>query len=298
MRPSARAFAEPRPHLGDGADRPHVQPPTRHGARRPRRARPTAAAARACAPRPRRAGAPRCSSSPRAIGPVSARLGPERGPVARGGEHERGELRAVDPGGGREPLGAGLQRDEEVRRDRAGRVVGDAVLRRDAAWRACRARSASACGDLPARAAVVPSTAAAGAARGRPARCPAGTDISGCREKRLARRRSTSRPVAPEQWPSSGPAGTAAAACGDLAVGHAQQHDRRVAAGSARRAERPRTAYQRRGQHRAETARADDRRRQAPTVGSSGPVPASRYRLDPVLVRRMREVRRFAVSRR
>ena len=41
------------------------------------------------------------------------RLGARGGPVLDGGAHERGEQRAVDAGGGREPLGRALERDRK-----------------------------------------------------------------------------------------------------------------------------------------------------------------------------------------
>ena len=68
------------------------------------------------------------ASSPRAIGPVSASAAPSARPVLDRGADERDEQRAVDAGGGGEPLRRALERDEEVRRDRGGRVVGGAVL--------------------------------------------------------------------------------------------------------------------------------------------------------------------------
>ena len=59
-------------------------------------------------------------------------LGAERGPVLDRGAHERGEQRRGRRRRWRQALGGALERDEEVRGDRGGRVVGGAVLVGDA----------------------------------------------------------------------------------------------------------------------------------------------------------------------
>ena len=63
---------------------------------------------------------------------MSIIFGAELGPLVRRGQDERGELGAGHAGRGGQPLGARLQRHEEVRRDRPGRVVGGAILGGDA----------------------------------------------------------------------------------------------------------------------------------------------------------------------
>ena len=92
-----------------------------------RRARRTAAAGRRRGRRPRRAGVRPSARSPRATGPVSARRASERRPVLDGRAYERHEQRVGRPGRRREPLGGGLERDEEVRRDRRSGVIRGAV---------------------------------------------------------------------------------------------------------------------------------------------------------------------------
>ena len=125
-------------------------------------------------------------------------LGAERAPSsrrsrARAGRARRGRRRARG-----EPLGGGLERDEEVRGDRGGGVVGGAVrvgdLDRRRGRGGARARSAT-----PRAWAVVPATAAeAPASRAAPS---AGTVISGCSENASCGA-SASSVVAPEQWPT------------------------------------------------------------------------------------------------
>ena len=172
-------------------------------------------------------------SSPRAIAPVSAASGPEPRPLLGGGQHERGELRAGDPGGGREPLGAGLERDQEVGRDRARGVVGGAILGARRGWRACPSALASVGGHVqrPLGRAVDRRSGAAQHAGS----LPVGTDISGCSEN-PSRSPKTSSPVAPEQWPSSGPSGTVAATSAILPSGtHSSTTSAASGTGSPRR---------------------------------------------------------------
>ena len=75
-----------------------------------------------------RAGASTVSSSPRAIGPVRARSGPSAAQFSTVARTSGTSAAAVDAGARGEPLGGGLERDEEVRGDRGGGVVGGAVL--------------------------------------------------------------------------------------------------------------------------------------------------------------------------
>ena len=121
-------------------------------------------------------------------------LGPERGPVLDRRPHERDEQLAVDAGGAGEPLGGRLERDEEVRRDRGGGVVGGAVVVGDLdrpqpeRGRELARRASSARG-------VLPGDRRAGA--GELGRRAAVTVISGCSENASCgreRRRARSRP--------------------------------------------------------------------------------------------------------
>ena len=284
MRPSARAFAEPGAHLGDGADRPHAQRsyPPRRGSTVGERVEQRRAA-RACARRPRRDGARPCASSPRAIGPVSARSAPSSAHCsrwrARAARAARGRRRPWRPAARR----AASSATRKFGRDRGRRVVGGAVLGRDAGRRACpsarrRARRRSA-----ARASRAAVDRRAGAARARSARAPVGTDISGCRRERLAAgearpgrsRRSSGR--------RSGPAGRRGRGGRDLAVGHAQQDD--LGRAPAPRLSAPATRGPRRAAPRpgpCPGARRRRRRRRSSVsheIPASGPVLASRYRL-------------------
>ena len=134
-------------------------------------------------------------------------LGPEPRPVLDRGADQRHELRAVDAGRAGDPLGRRLERDQEVRRDRRRRVVRGAVslgdLDRPHPERVARFRSRnrSARGVLPAIAAPAPAKSAPSAV----------TVISGCNENASCGA-SSPRPVAPEQWPTSGPGAMCAAA--------------------------------------------------------------------------------------
>ena len=192
------------------------------------------------------------SSSPRAIGPVSASA-PSSRPLARGGEHDRRQLRARDARGRRQPLGRRLQRDEVVRGHRGGRVVGDAVLRRDVRGAPCRAPCRASAAVSSARG-VVPSIAQP-APRSTAGRAAGGDGHQRVQGERLARAERLEPRGARAVADAAGPRDRGGRG-GDLAVRHAQEHDvdlrQRLAA-----PERPGGA-QPRGHHRAETPRADD----------------------------------------
>ena len=126
--------------LGDGADGPHAALPSgqRRAWRRParRRGSSSSGARSATAARWRST----VASSPRAIGPVSAAWAPSAAQfstVARTSGTSAARSQAADALGGR------LERDEEVRGDRRGGVVGGAVGVGDLDGRSCRARAAS-----------------------------------------------------------------------------------------------------------------------------------------------------------
>ena len=120
--------------VGDGAQGLHARlarDPALPAAARRRSRRPARRRARgppARARRPPRAGAATVSSSPRAIGPVSAVGRSGGGPVLDARAHERDERLAVDARRRGEALRDALDRDEEVRGDAGGGVVGGAVL--------------------------------------------------------------------------------------------------------------------------------------------------------------------------
>ena len=116
-------------------------------------------------------------------------LGAERRPVLDRRAHERHQRGAVDARGRRQALGRALERDQEVRGDRGGRVVGGAIVVGDARGAHARAASASASAAASARG-VDAVDGAARAARTRRAGAPAGTVISGC--------------SANASWPASG----------------------------------------------------------------------------------------------
>ena len=181
------------------------------------------------------------ASSPRATGPVSARSGPRAAQFSTVARTSGTSTLAVRPGGGGEALGRRLERDEEVRGDRGGGVVGGAVLGGDARPGAARAP----------RRARAPWRARAACSRPRrhprranraPSRV---TVISGCSEKPSCSPRTSSASgagaVADER-----PGRDRRRGGGDLAVGHAQQHDvgrrrrRRLGRAGRRRPRRPR----------------------------------------------------------
>ncbi len=150
--------------------------------------------------------------------------------------------------------------------------------------RAPRARS-SARGVLPATAAPAPAN--------RSAPSSAVNVISGCSENRSCGAR-TSRPVAPEQWPTIGPARDSAPRPAAISrVGHAQAARRRnrsrIGAAPERPAETSRPRSRRRARHgRAQRGHARRSRRAARTsrdaqgrgVQGAVPVPALRYRSE------------------
>ena len=259
LRPAARASRRVRAHLGDRCGSSSCrrrQPPRARGGRRARRTAASSSGARSCdrraLARDRRLVAAGDRAGQRRLG---ARARPSCSTAAR---DERGEQRAVDAGGGGQPLGRALQRDEEVRRRsrrRRGRRRGP---RRRRAWRACPSRCGQRLARPRARAACVPSTAQPAPREDARARAGRARSSAGAGEKRLVAGRATSRPVAPEQWPTQRPGGTARGRRGDLAVGHAQQHD--VGAGGVARRGRagPSTASAGGAQRRGRAAGADD----------------------------------------
>ena len=142
-------------------------------------------------PSPRRRGRPGRSAPARARAPPSSRRSRGRAaPAAR-----------LDAGGRGQALGGGLQRDEEVRGDRGGGVVGGAVLVGDLDGAPCPSAGQG--------------EGVGGRARGRRARDGAAR-AGEVRARRRARssagaartprgRRAPRAAVAPEQWPTSGP---------------------------------------------------------------------------------------------
>ncbi len=124
-RAARRALGQRRAELGDGADDPHARTCASS------RVASASASQRGSSSGARSATAARwratVASSPRAIGP--GERAPRRGgPVLDRGADERDEGGAVDARGRGEPLGGGLEGDEEVRGERGGGVVGGAVL--------------------------------------------------------------------------------------------------------------------------------------------------------------------------
>ena len=168
----------------------------------------------------------------RATSPVAAhdrpgerRLGPQSAPSSRAVARTSGASCARSrprwrPAAPRRPPAY-----EEVRRDRGGGVVGGAVLGLGQG-RPHPEGAASPCAVASARVAV--SADRAPAPRRAPRSLPSGTVVSGCSEKPCGAP-SNVEPVAPEQWPTSGPGGTRAAAAAICPSGHAQQHDVGVA---------------------------------------------------------------------
>ena len=189
------------------------------------------------------------ASSPRAIGPVSARCGAAARPSSRRVARTSGTSScAVDAGGRGEALGGALERDEEVRGDRGGGVVGGAVLVGDLdrahAERARRARVAAAQrarGACRRRRAPAPANGAAPRRRSRSS-AGAGRSPRGRRGRRALWRPSSGRRAARGR--------DRRGRRGDLAVGDAQQDDvgarrRRAAAERAPTRARPRAARRR-----------------------------------------------------
>ena len=111
-------------HLGVGADEPHVDGHRPRGVRED--VEEVEQLGRAIGDGRTLAGygllVPACDRPGERVG------GTALGPVLDRRADERGEHRAVDPGGRRQPLGRALERHEEVGRDRSRRVVGDAIL--------------------------------------------------------------------------------------------------------------------------------------------------------------------------
>jgi hypothetical protein len=210
-------------------------------------------------------------------------LGAEARPALDARSHEREERVAVDAGRGGEPLGGGLDGDEEVRGDRGGGVVGGAVLVGD-----CDRREADLDGDRVrngARAGCRARDGGGGAAeRGR-----AG---GGDRHQRMEREalvggehveRRRAGAVADER-PAVRPRGDRGGRGGDLAVRHAQHDDvgvRTSRAAAERSLDGDARVTQRRRERVAETARADDRAAQARKGWGGGfpfQFPHGRYR--------------------
>ena len=175
---------------------PALRPPARGWRRRARRTAASSSGVRSATAARWRA---TVASSPRAIGPVSARSAPQRGPVldARRARAGRAAARST-PAVAASRSARALERDEEVRGDRGGGVVGGAVLVGDARRRASRALA-------PAPRAIVERARrgagdrAPGAARARRRRAGRAPSSAGAGEAPRGRR-ATSRP-----WrPSSG----------------------------------------------------------------------------------------------
>ena len=156
-----------------------------------------------------------------------------RRPVLDARAHERDERLAVDAGARGEALGQALERDEEVRGDRGGGVVGGAVLVGDVdGAHAERARRA------PRRTRVrAASRRRSPRSRRRKLAPPSVTVMSGCRLK-ASKPPSGASVVAAEQWPASRPGrrGSAAAAAAICASG---THSSTASRSSGRVAPRP-----------------------------------------------------------
>ncbi len=182
-------------------------------------------------------------------------LGADRLSVAAGDRTRKRRLRRRPPSSRPSPARAGrasratrrrsrpaprrrTERDQVVRGDRGRGVVGGPIVvgdgnRRQAESSARPAAAASAAGDDPATAAAAPPM------RASPRRRRTSSADAARRPVRRRRRpgsRSGCSPVAPEQWPTMPRAAVAVAASvsprrgggRDLAVGHAQQDDRRA----------------------------------------------------------------------
>ena len=201
-------------------------------------------------------------------GPGERRSGPSAAQFSTvrrtSGSEQRARVVGLEPGAGGDPLGRRLERDQEVRGDRGGGVVGGAGLVVDLERRPCRApraRSAAKRERLGRRAGD--GTAGAGEASGP---SPGANVWSGCRPKASAPAGSR-RSAAWRRWCGRRRRGAGDGRGGgrDLGVGHAQQ--RRVAAG--RHLAAAERALDRRCRRRASArasalpsaARADDRQR-------------------------------------
>jgi hypothetical protein len=184
----------------------------------------------------------------------------ERRPVLDGGADERDERRARDAGRGGEALGGGLDRREEVRRDRGGGVVGGAVLVGDAERVHAEVPGQGTGGRLGPRRRTGDRGARAG-------ELPAGMGDGrqGMEAEGLVRGEDVEAGGAGAVADEAAVAGgDRARRGGDLAVGHAEEHDVRVrAVGAApeRACDGVAGGAQRTGQRRAEAAAADDRDR-------------------------------------
>ena len=165
--------------------------------------------------------------------PVSARSGPSAAQFSTVARTSGTSSSRSTPAAAAMPLGGRLERDQEVRGDRRGGVVRGPVGLGDLDRVACRARG-RARRRGPARAGWFRRSPR----RRRRNRLPSAvTVISGCNENASCGV-SASSPVAPEQWPTSGP-GSDGAAARRSRVRDAQQHG--VGAGAVRPApERPR----------------------------------------------------------
>ena len=187
-------------------------------------------------------------------------LGPVRGPVVDGRAHERDERLAVQAAP-TQPLGGPLERDEEVRGDRRGGVVGGAVVVGDRERASGPSAAASAAGERRGRGRWCRRPRRAR----RRSRAPVGRDghqrvqrKASCGGQR--RQRGRAGAVADEAARAARDGGRGG---GDLGVGDAQQHDVGVAAGRAPRPSGPSTgtpaARSARGERGAEAAVAHDR---------------------------------------
>ena len=210
------------------------------------------------------------SARARARAPPSSRR--SRGPAATSSSRST-------PAVGGQPLGGGLERDEEVRGDRGGRVVGGAVVVGDSTARIPSAPREPR-GDVERARACCPAIAAPAPANARARR--AVTVISGCSENASCGASGVepggARAVADER-----PGRDRGGGGGDLAVGDAQQHDVGARAVAPRPSGPSTSTPGRRAAPRAERvpepAPADDRARRRAGQGcqwaSPVPVPAS-----------------------
>ena len=224
--PRAASGGDVRPHLRDGADGPHATGRERAGRVR-HRVEEGEEVGRALGD----GGALAGHGGLVAAGdrPGQGVGGAEPRPVVHRRAHERREQRPIDARRAGQPLRGALERDEEVGRDRGGGVVGGAVRVGHRGRRACRACSASARAKASRAAWCPPRRSPRPRTAGRPR---PGTVISGCRPKASCGA-STSRPVAPEQCPTSGPGASAAAASAISPSGTHRSTASRVGGGAA-----------------------------------------------------------------
>ena len=204
--------------------------------------------------------------------------GAQRGPVVDRGADERDERLARTPAVAARRSAAPSSVVEEVRGDRRRRRGRRRGPRRRWGRGACpraRASASASAQRTVGRACDRRSRRPANGAR------PWATVISGCRPNASWGAR-TSRPVAPEQWPTSRPSRARSRARGghDLGVRDAEQHDVRVRAVEAapeRALDGVAGGAQRTGERRAQAAPADDRDR-ALHISVQPPNPGCRSR--------------------